>query len=92
MAAGVSKANRKNKMNETLRPHPAPLDEVHAKIAFLQFTPDFLVQFARKSEDLTLHQLGYFLSMTAMEAAEMLQTLQTEISASSVRPLSPLIG
>ena len=92
MAAGGSKAKRKNKMSETLRPAPEPASEVHAKIAFLQFSSDFLAQFTRKSEDLRLRQLGYFLSMAAMEAAEMLQKLQTGICASSVRPTSSLIS
>jgi hypothetical protein len=64
---------------------PAPLDsDVNAKIAFLNFSSDFLAQFSRKAEVLKLGQLAYFLSMAAMDSTETLRTLQAQPDASGL--------
>jgi hypothetical protein len=55
-----------------------PHSDIHAKIAFLNFSSDYLVQFTRHAEALKLNQLAYFLSMAAMDATETLRTLQAQ--------------
>jgi hypothetical protein len=62
--------------------------DFHARMAFLNFSSDFLVQFTRKAEILKLSQMAYFLSMAAMEATETLRTMQAQLETTGLVALA----
>jgi hypothetical protein len=58
--------------------------DVHAKLAFLNFSSAHLAQSGEKAEILKLSQLGHFLSMAAIETTKALSILQAQLNASGL--------
>ncbi len=73
-----------NALPEAVSAAPADFD---ARISYLQFIADFLLQFTRTSEALELRQMAYFLSMAATEARDQLNALRDHTANDRSEPL-----
>lgn len=53
----------------------ATVTDKEQMLAFLKFLSEFLLQFTRKAEALSMHQTAYFLSMAAADTSDTLNKL-----------------
>lgn len=74
-----------NALPEAVYAAPADFD---ARISYLQYMADFLMQFTRTSEALELRQMTYFLSMAVAEARDQLNGLRDDAANGGSEPLS----
>jgi hypothetical protein len=61
------------------------------RLEFLQYLSDFLTQFIRKAEALSLHEIAYFLSMASLASHDLLAKLAEEDIEAALKNL-PLMA
>jgi hypothetical protein len=67
------------------------LAEDHDRIEFLKYLTDFLTQFTRRAEALSLKEIAYFLSMASLASHDLLAKLAEEDIQRAMNSL-PLIA